>query len=378
MRATLVLSLIAAGSIAAAQGCSSSSAGNSSDAGHDSSLGEGGLTICQGDPPVLMWADPSGALQPPDWSCYQDGGVFAAPPSPPLPLIGGDSGDDGGSDAAPGDDGSTDATADAVVDAVADAPATETGTPEAGMPEAGPTQDLFQLTDFTTHAPTTGATVDIFFGNTVAGATGPDYTGMTSTTEAGAGGIASFAFPPPPGTVFGYRVRSQTTPPAEQEVVELDNLTPVPGTVFPGQSITTSEYQTLLAGVIGTSHTAAGTEVLVFGARDCASHELLGAIMSLVDDATGQPIPTGTGATDVHESYFGSDNFPHPECTHTVSTPIALWAAINVPTTTPLRLQILGRMTASDAAPVLIGERKVELIPDDIMIQRAYRLTPLQ
>jgi len=356
-RATLALALMVAASIASAEGCSSkSTSGTSKDAGHDTSTGEGGVTLCQGAAPVLMWADPSGTLQPPDWSCYEDGGTWASPPTPFVT----DAGDDGGTDATP------------------DAPADETSTPEAGMPEASAQQDIFQLTDFTTHAPAPGATVDIFFGNTLAGGASPDVTGVTSTTDAGPGGLGAFLFAPPPAPVFGYRVHSQTTTPALQEVIQLDNLTPAPGTLFPGNSITTSEYETLIAGVLGTAHTAPGTAVIVAGARDCASHELLGGVLSLIDDATGQPVPTGTGATDVQESYFGTDNFPHPECTHTVSSPIALWSAINVPVGGSLTLQFLGRMSASDSAPTLIDQRKLELYGDIIMIERPYRLTPLQ
>jgi hypothetical protein len=35
-------------------------------------------------------------------------------------------------------------------------------------------------------------------------------------------------------------------------------------------------------------------------------------------------------------------------------------------------------MTASDATPTRIGSRTLELYANDFMIERAYRLTPLQ
>jgi len=359
-RAAIALSLVATTCIASAQGCSSkSSSVQAKDAASEAVSGEGGQTICEGDPPVLMWQDTSGNLQPPDWSCYAADGAFA---SPPTPFVA---------------DGSDE---EAVPDAPPDAP--EAGSPEASVPEAGteagPTTDTFQLTDFTTHFLVTGATIDLFYGNTLANGATPDLTATTSSTDAGPGGLAGFLFPPPPGEVFGYRVKARTASPALQEVVQLDNLTPVPGTTFPGNSITLSAFQTLVAGVLGTANTAAGTAVVVTGARDCAAHELLGGTFQLLDDTTGQPIPTGMGPTDVHEIYFGTDNFPHPECTHTVSSPIALWGAINVPVGGTLRLEFWGRMTASDTAPVKIDSRVLELIANDIMIERAYRLTPLQ
>jgi hypothetical protein len=37
-----------------------------------------------------------------------------------------------------------------------------------------------------------------------------------------------------------------------------------------------------------------------------------------------------------------------------------------------------GRMHASDAQPVLVGERKLDLYPDAIVIARPHRLTPNQ
>jgi hypothetical protein len=364
MRAALALSLVATGSIASAQGCSSkSTSASAKDASAEAVSSEGGLTLCEGDSPVLMWQDPSGNLQPPDWSCYAADGAFASPPTPLLA------------------DGSDE---EAVPDAPPDVPeasAPETGAPETSTEagtEAGPTTDTFQLTDFTTHFLVTGATVDLFYGNTLANGATPDLTGTTSTTDAGPGGLAGFLFPPPPGAVFGYRVKARTASPALEEVVQLDNLTPVTGGAFPGNSITTSEFQTLVAGVLGTANTAAGTATIVTGARDCASHELLGATFVLVDDATGMPVPTGNGPTDVHEIYFGTDDFPHPECTHTVSSPIALWGAINVPVGGSLHLEFWGRMTDSDPTTVKIDERNLELIANDILIERAYRLTPLQ
>jgi hypothetical protein len=361
-RAALALSLVATASIASAQGCSSkSTSATPHDAAAEALSSEGGLTICEGDSPVLMWQDTSGNLQPPDWSCYAADGAFA---SPPMPLL---------------TDASDEETVqDATPDVLEAAAVPDASTPEASPESGGPTQDIFQLTDFTTHFLVPGATVDLFYGNTLANGAMPDLTGTTSSTDAGPTGLAGFLFPPPPNDVFGYRVRSRTTSPALQEVVQLDNLTPVSGTSFPGNSITSSEFETLVAGVLGTSSTAPGTTTVVTGARDCSSHELLGATFQLLDDASGQPIPTGPGATDVHEVYFGSDSFPHPECTHTVSSPIALWGAINVPVGNTLRLEFWGRMNASDATPTLIGSRTLELYANEIMIERAYRLTPLQ
>jgi hypothetical protein len=365
-RAALALSLVATASIASAQGCSSkSTSATAQDAAAEALTGEGGLTICEGDSPVLMWQDTSGNLQQPDWSCYAADGAFASPPTPLLA----DAGDE---ETVP------DATPDVPEAATADATTPDATAPDAAAESGGPTDDTFTLTDFTTHFLVPGATVDIFFGNTLANGATPDLTGTTSATNAGPAGLAGFLFPPPPNDVFGYRVRSRATSPGLEAVVQLDNLPPVTGSAFAGNSITTSEFETLLAGVLGTSNTVAGTTTVVAGARDCSSHELLGATFQLVDDASGQPIPTGPGATEVHEVYFGSDDFPHPECTHTVSSPIALWGAINVPVGNTLRLEFWGRMTPSDATPTMIGSRTLELYANDIMIERAYRLTPLQ
>src|SRR5262249_18408964 len=159
-------------------------------------------------------------------------------------------------------------------------------------------------------------------------------------------------------------------------LVQLDNLSPPNGGTFQGNSITDGAFQTLVAGFLGTTQTATGTAQVVTGARDCASHELLGGMIDLVDDATGQPLPVGAGPGDLHSAYFGSDDLPHTECVHTVALPIALWAAINVPTDRKLRIRLSGRMRETDAQPVVLGERALELVPDTILIERAYRLTP--
>ncbi|HEY8039454.1 MAG TPA: hypothetical protein VIF15_06655 [Polyangiaceae bacterium] len=339
--------------VAQLPGCSTkSNNGADADGGDDATSADAATGTCAGDPPVMKWLDSSGNLQDPDWSCYDTDAAFAA-----LPLLG-DAGDDG-SDTGP------------AVDSGDDGPTVEAGPPDSGTLEAATTQDQFQLTDFTTHIAVPGAQVDLFFGNTLANGVAPD---VSATT--GAGG--DFSFPPPPGPVFGYRVAQRSSSPALQPVVQLDNVTPRPGTTFAGNSITTGSYQTLLAGVLGTTQTAPGSFVIVTGARDCAAHELLGGIVDLVDDATAQPIPTGIGPTDIHQEYFGPDNLPHLECTHTVPQPIALWAAINVPASRAVRIRLSGRMRPTDAQPVVIGERKVEAYPNYNFIERAYRLTPPQ
>jgi hypothetical protein len=141
--------------------------------------------------------------------------------------------------------------------ATADATTTDATAPDATAESGGPTDDTFTLTDFTTHLLVAVATVDIFFGNTLANGATPDLTGTTSSSDAGPAGLAGFLFPPPPNDVFGYRVPSRATSPGLEAVVQLDNLTPVTGSAFAGNSITTSEFETLLAARSASSSGAA-------------------------------------------------------------------------------------------------------------------------
>jgi hypothetical protein len=376
----------AAGALALGQaaGCSGdSSNGAAADAGRDTSSGDaggsgsdaGGVTsLCAGDPPVMKWLDLSGNLQDPDWSCYEADAAFAAPfvPAPLRPrLLLGDGGDDAADSA--DDVASGDASADAIDEAV------EAGQPDGGMPDAATALDTFTLTDFTSRTTQGAASVDIFFGNTVAGGVKPDESGVTAPDDASPPGFGSFLFGDPPGALFAYRVNARTSPsPALHTVIQLDNLPPPSGGVFQGNSITESAYQFLVSGFLSVSQAAPGTTQLVTAVRDCAGHDLLGGIVDLIDDATSQPLPTGNGATDLHWAYFGSDSFPRAECTHTVASPLALWSALNVPSDRKLRIRLRGRMHATDAQPVSIDERVLELVPDVIMIERAYRLTPLR
>jgi hypothetical protein len=365
----LILAWMAIGSGALAMaptpGCSShSNQAAPQDAAVDSGGDDAGAIACAGDPPRMQWVDPSGQLQDPDWSCYEPDATFAAP------IVFDDAAADapgaGDADGAPPDDAAEDGFAEAgALDASTDAAATFQ-------------QDTFQLTDFIAHTPVPDAVVDVFFGNTLSGGASPDFTATTLSDDSMPPGYGSFFMPYPPGQVFAYRVRQRTSTPGLSTLVQFDNLTPARGTTFPGNSITTAVVQTLLAGVLGTSETVPGSATVITGARDCASHELVGGVLRLIDDATSQPVATGTGPTDVQENYFGPDDLPHAECTHTIAVPIALWGAVNVPADRALRLQLWGRMHPGDAQPVLVGERKLELYANDIVIARAYRLTPNQ
>lgn len=313
---------------------------------------------CVTDPPVMQWLDTDGTLKDGDWSCYAGDAGFVSPFA----------------DAADDADGALD---DAATDAADDAAdAADAATPDAGSPLA-----RFHLNDFTSLGPVPETDVDIFYGNTVikgGAAVAPDFTGTTASLDAGASGSThagpgEFLFAPPSTSVFAYRISARTRAPALKTVIQFDNPTPRPGTVFLGNSLTEASFTLLGAGILGSAQPVPGTSLIVTSARDCQDHEIRGGIIELVDDATGEVIVDKSGAQDIRLAYFNTDRFPDLRCRHTVAQQ-SLWVAENVPNSRSWTIRVLGRMTASDVVPKLIGTRKIELLPDSIMIPRAYRL----
>jgi hypothetical protein len=170
-----------------------------------------------------------------------------------------------------------------------------------------------------------------------------------------------------------------STPKSLAAVVQYDNVIPKPPAPIEGNSITVGGQQLLLSGVLGSQAPQDGTSIIVVGARDCKGRELRGGVVTLIDGATGQPVPTGKDAGQMHASYlFGG--FPNEACTFTYSDQ-AIWAAVNAPSnmpgnTHPYTVRLTGRMHDTDTTPVVLGEKPVELWPNASIIPRVYRLTP--
>jgi hypothetical protein len=103
-------------------------------------------------------------------------------------------------------------------------------------------------------------------------------------------------------------------------------------------------------------------------ARDCAGHPVSGAQFELIDGETNLPVPTGTGAGAAASSYTRFA-LPTTNCTFTTNEQFeASWIMVNAPVnvqngakTRSYRVRLKGRRSESDAVPVVLREREVEL-----------------
>ena len=370
-RATVVaLGLLAAGVAAAGVGaCSADDVAGAvpGDAGADTrgTRVDTGVpaTPCAGPVPVMTALDPVTSAQvDPDWSCYasNDAGTFL--------VLADDAGDDAADADAPVDAGvdaltPTDAGADAARDAEAD---------------ASTSAHVFKLVDFLTHTDTAGASVDFFYGPTAAGA--PDFSGTTDAT-----GLLTYV-PRSGARLLTYRVNPRTDPTSDQNSLRplfwYDNAIVKPPAMVVGYSITKKETTLILSGILGSQQPDPGTATLVSGVRDCQAREVTGALVELIDDATGELVPSGKTAGVMHSSYFYK-TFPNDKCSFTTASTVdeqAIWGAVNGPVNMPghthgYTVRIRGRRK-TDATPVVLGEKSVELWPDTVTIARAFRLSP--
>jgi hypothetical protein len=115
--------------------------------------------------------------------------------------------------------------------------------------------------------------------------------------------------------------------------------------------------------------------------RDCQGREVSGAQFALFDGDSDMPVATDSTARAPRTNYF---QFALPSttgCTFT-SNDQAAWVMIDAPTnvstssdstTHSYRLRLSGRMHATDATPVVIGERDIELFPRAITFVQLYR-----
>lgn len=314
---------------------------------------------CNGDVPVMFILDESGNKADPDWSCYAqaDAGFLAL--------------DDGG-DEASDDAGGLDASDDAADASAPDGDAGEADASDAAA-EAGSEARTFQLQDFASHALIPNTPVDLFYSRSAAG--NPDFTGTTD--DAG-----NFSFTPPATSpLLAYRVNAQDAGSTKALItsIQYDNVIPKPGSTLVGNSLTTGELSLILSGVLGSQTVTKGSTILVSGARDCKAREVGGAVLTLLDGETNQPVAVGKSQGEVHADYFYA-GFPNETCTYTNATQ-SVWSAINVPANMPGKthkyiVQFSGRKDASQASPVVMGQVELELWPDAVIAARPYRLSP--
>jgi hypothetical protein len=108
-------------------------------------------------------------------------------------------------------------------------------------------------------------------------------------------------------------------------------------------------------------------------------NDLQGAQFALIDDATGQPVATGTSSGDPRSVYFTND-IPNARCTYTNNVARGVWAFANAPVNEPgnthsYTLVMSGRMYESQTAPVKVGSAPAQLYAGSGSLMRPYDLS---
>ena len=168
------------------------------------------------------------------------------------------------------------------------------------------------------------------------------------------------------------------------------DITPAHG----GQTGTTLGYTILLANKVSLATSVLGSEpldpskgIIVSAARDCRARDVQGAVMKLIDDATGAELtsdPSSTG-TGLKTFYFDQSGFPNTKCKYTMNEAQSAWSALNAPTNTSgsppthsYTLQFGGRRgDLGDTQPRLMYSVPLELWAQQGNVPRPFKLSPL-
>jgi hypothetical protein len=155
---------------------------------------------------------------------------------------------------------------------------------------------------------------------------------------------------------------------------------PIPTTAAPIEGyVVLQASRTLMVSLARDGGAEDPTKALIVAfARDCNGRDLSGAQFELVDGETNVPVSTGVAPGIASSSYF-QYALPTPACMYTTADQPA-WLMTNAPAnvlngtkTHSYRLRLKGRLTASDVAPTVLGEREVELFAGTMSLVRLYR-----
>lgn len=214
------------------------------------------------------------------------------------------------------------------------------GLPDAGAPDAagvdgGPAPMLgdpvdvsFKVLEFGGSGSdiVVGADVDLFYKNTLLMGD-PEVKGKTDDK-----GVVSLKVPF--GKPFTYRVNPNTNL-RTFVYFDSDSVTKL-GSTYELTAITKSKYDQFALAITGKTGflTAPGTGIYSARVQDCQGRHISNAVVQIVDAASGTPLPTGPGDTDLKEIHYLSDN-ELPSTGLYWTSRSSLVAAINVPETKP-------------------------------------------
>jgi hypothetical protein len=309
-----------------------------------------------------------GTQGPPDWSCYGADAAYLVRPHLLMPHAIQPLADDGGTDDAAVDSADSGTGEDAATPPDDASASQDTGAPTTTV-DAG--RYTLNLIDFGTMQPNPGASVDILWGGSIVG--DASFTGTID--DAG-----NVYYPTPPQGVLqlSYRVSG----PGQAYVAWAGEvIVPPPGAIT-SNSVSNSTEKLLLGSILGSQEYDTTKAILVAGAKDCQFRDVNGGVFTVLD-STGTPVTSGT-ASGTPRAVYLYNGIPNDSCTYGTNSGRAVWAMVNAPVTNAspasprtadYTLQFSGRMSASDAAPVVIATEAIEAFPDAISVDRPCRLS---
>jgi hypothetical protein len=221
-----------------------------------------------------------------------------------------------------------------------------------------------------------GVTVDFFFGSSTLGK--PDQTRVFAPGES----AVTFDVPAGSSVVAAY-VHAMPRDPANRTVCELREYgCPVFQRDAQVQSLAFEQDQLALVAnlSLGGGQADPTKSLITSVARDCQGRELRGGQFELVDADTNSVVQTGTDPGMPQSAYF-QNALPTTACTFT-SNDRSAWVMVNAPVSVmdnkPTRrfvVRLKGRMRASDAMPVVIGESPIELFAGVLSLVWVHRET---
>lgn len=273
-----------------------------------------------------------------------------------------------------GDDDAPPATDDAGT--TSDLPVLSTGTmsaPTTGTPDYAcldsrtqPTSGdavaaTFELRDFETDAPVSGARVWLFPENEVRDAC--DGTCTEFTTDASGNAMVSL----PANGWYAYRVFPRAGATGSMTVIDsMQYNEPAPSEA--GRSVTGNSVSegtlSLIPAVLGVRRQP-GTALLAGTVVDCDETPVYGARVRAFDES-GE-IVMGSDVTAPQYRYFNGDSFPSDSNTFTHADGLYVGVQIPVPASGRIRVEAWGRPTA-DSPEVRIGCEAVRVLPDAVTI----------
>jgi hypothetical protein len=218
-----------------------------------------------------------------------------------------------------------------------------------------------------------GVMVDIFFGASTLG--------EPAVTRVVPPQLDAVTFEAPAGTtIVSARVHAQERNDPGLSIVEMRQYGFSVSAEIEGTSLIRGTRDIALNLALAGGEEDPERALVVADAYDCLRRPVTGAQFELVDGETDAPVQTGA-ALPLPTSSYVYFALPNPACTFTSNEQIqAVWLLANAPvnvvddaSTRSYRLRLKGRRSASDAEPVILSEREVELVAGTVTIVHLAR-----